>query len=64
MIHSADPRSLSVVIIIFKHDVCPSVCAHFSKSKAKTIFTTGQTVGQAEWIIDDTCLVLYIFKLD
>ena len=25
------------------------------------MLTTGQTVGLAEWIIDDTCLVLYIF---
>ena len=23
--------------------------------------TTGETVGLAEWIIDDTCLVLFLF---
>ena len=25
------------------------------------MFATGETVGLAEWIIDDTCLVYYIF---
>ena len=25
------------------------------------MFTTGETVGLAEWIIDDTCLVAFIF---
>ena len=25
------------------------------------MFTTGETVGPAEWIIDDTCLVCYLF---
>ena len=28
-----------------------------NKFKAKTMFNTGETVGLAEWIIDDTCLV-------
>ena len=27
------------------------------QNKAKTMFATGETVGLAEWIIDDTCLV-------
>ena len=27
------------------------------------MFTTGETVGLAEWIIDDTCLVLIDFEL-
>ena len=44
---------------------CPSVRPHFSKSsetkKVKTMFAAGETVGLAEWIIDDTCLVpLYV----
>ena len=25
------------------------------------MFTSGETVGLEEWIIDDTCFVLYIF---
>ena len=43
---------------------CPSVRPHFSnlekqtkKFLEKTMFTTGVTMGLAEWIIDDTCLV-------
>ena len=43
-----------------------SVCPHFSKSgitnKVKTMFATGETVGLAEWIIDDPCLVFYFFS--
>ena len=26
------------------------------------MFPTGETVGLAEWIIDDTCLVHFIFE--
>ena len=26
------------------------------------MFTTGETVGLAEWIIDDTCLVIITFN--
>ena len=51
LIHSADPQSRPVVIIIFSH-VRPSV-------PTKTMFTTGETVGMAEWIIDDICLFLF-----
>ena len=44
--------------------VCPSVRPHFSKSsktkQQKTMFATGETVGLAERIIGDTCLVLII----
>ena len=29
-----------------------------NKFQSKTMFTTGETVGLAEWIIDDTCVVL------
>ena len=25
------------------------------------MFTTGETLGLAEWLIDDTCLVFFIF---
>ena len=34
-----------------------------NKFQAKTMFTTGENVGLAEWIIDDTCLVLWVFLL-
>ena len=57
-----------VAIIVFAHVVCSYVRPHFSKQnkfKAKTMFATGKTVGLAEWIIDDTCLVVVVFnKLD
>ena len=29
------------------------------QNKVKTILAAGETVGQAEWIIDDTCLVIH-----
>ena len=60
LIHVADPQSRPVVIIVFTHVVRP----HFSiqnKFQAKTIFATGETVGLAEWIIDDPCLVFFAF---
>ena len=63
LIHEAGPPSRPVMIIVFAHVrsfVRPSVLPHFSKPnkfQAKTMFTTGETVGLAEWIIDDTCLV-------
>ena len=66
MIHSADPHLRLVGIIVFALvlSVCPSV-PNFqnlaNQNKAKTMFATGETVGMAEWIIDDTCLVLYVF---
>ena len=28
------------------------------------MFTTGETVGLAEWIIDDTCLILFLSILN
>ena len=37
---------------------CPFVrLSPQNKFQAKTMFTTGETVGMAEWIIDDTRLV-------
>ena len=39
---------------------CPSVPTFQNlakRNKAKTMFATGETVGLAEWIIDDICLV-------
>ena len=45
---------------------CPSVRPSplFNSSKTKqqkTMIATGETVDLAEWIIDDTCLVIYWF---
>ena len=54
------PTALPVVIIVFVHVVCPYFRPQFSKQnkfQEKTMFATGETVGLAEWIIDDTCLV-------
>ena len=61
LIHEANTQSRPVVIIVFAHVVRSSVRPHFSKKKfqAETMFA----VGLAEWIIDDTCLVLIILKL-
>ena len=42
---------------------CPSVRPHFSKQnkfQAKTMFATSETVGLAEWVIDNTWFVFYI----
>ena len=60
-----DPRGRPTVTDGSDHcfrTFCPSVRPQFSKKPnkfpAKTMFATGETVGLAEWIIDDTCLVL------
>ena len=58
LIHSANPQSRPVVIISFAHVVRPSPLFKSSKTKQqKTMVATGETVGLAEWIIDDTSLV-------
>ena len=62
LIRSANPQSRPVGIIAFAHVVRPSPLFKSSKTKQqKTMVTTGVTVSLAKWIIDDTCLVLYIF---
>ena len=42
--------------------VCPSPLFKIKQNKfqAKTMFTTGETVGLAEWIIDDPCLLFCV----
>ena len=62
LIHSAAPQSRPVVIIVFTHVVRTQVptfqnLAKRYKFQVKTMFITGEIVGLAEWIIDDTCLV-------
>ena len=69
LIHSADPQSRPVVIIVFVLVVCPSLRPHFLKSsKIKQIssennvhYSPGETVGLAKWIIDENCLVPICF---
>ena len=61
LIHSANPQSRPVGIIVFAHVVRPSPLFKSRKTKQqKTIFATGVTMGLAEWIIDDTCLVVQL----
>ena len=59
LIHEADPQSHCFL-------TCrpSSVRPHFSKQnifQTKTMVATSETVGLAEWIIDDTCLVIKIY---
>ena len=63
LIHEANPQSRPVGIIIFTHIVrsyvrSSSPLLKQNKCQAKAIFDTGETVGLAEWIIDDTCVLL------
>ena len=67
LIHLANPKSRPVGIIVFAHVVRPSVRPSplFKSRKTKqqkTMLATVVTMGFAEWIIDDTCLVLCILK--
>ena len=66
LIHSANTKSRQVGIIVFAHVVLPSLRPSplFKSRKTKqqkTMFATGVTMGLAEWIIDDTCLVFFAF---
>ena len=46
----------------FRTSVRPSPLFKSSKTKQqKTMSATGVTMGLAEWLIDDTCLVLFKF---
>ena len=66
LIHSADPQSRPVGIIVFAHVVSTSVSTFQNlakQNKAKTKVTTSETVGLAVWIIDDTCLVIICFDI-
>ena len=67
LIHSANPQSRLIVISIFAHAVRLYVRLSITfqnlakQNKFKTMFATGETVGLAEWIIDDTCLVHFSY---
>ena len=65
LIHSADPQSRPVGIIVFAHVVRTSVPTFQNlakQNKTKTMSAIGQTVGLVEWIIDDACLVFTTSK--
>ena len=58
LIHSANPQSRPVEIIVFTHVVRLSLFfKKLAKQKKFQVIATGKTVGLAEWIIDDICLV-------
>ena len=66
---SFDPLGQPTVMAGRDHCFCtcrpfvrPSVRSHFSKQnkfQAKTMVSTGETVGLAEWIIDDSCFYYF-----
>ena len=61
LIHSANPKSRPEGIV-FAYVVRLSVRPHFTNlEKQNTMFATGVTMGLAEWIIDDTYLVTFVF---
>ena len=67
--HHIDPRGRPLIkadsdhcfgsLFWHKSSVRPSPLFKFKQNKfqAETMFATGETMGLAEWIIDDTCLV-------
>ena len=62
-IHSANLQSRPVGIIVFTHVIRPSPLFKPRKTKQqKTMFATDLTMGLAEWIIDDTCLVSLLLE--
>ena len=70
LIQLAKLQSWPVEITIFTHVrlsvrlYVPTFQNLARQNKAKTMFDTGETVGLAVWIIDDTCLVIdYVFHL-
>ena len=62
LIHSANP----VVITIFTNVVRPSLTFQIRAKQnhfhVRTVIATGRTLALAEWIMDDTCLILSFFK--
>ena len=59
LIHSANP----VLITVFAHVVRPSALFKAKQSNRKQWVAIGETVGLAEWIIDDTWLVSSFFRI-
>ena len=60
-INEAEPQSRPVVLTVFTHIVHPSTLfkTNIVYSEKNVHYTTGETVGLAEWIIDYICLVSY-----
>ena len=59
LIHSANPKSLPVGIIVLAHVVRTSPLFKSRKTKQQCRYWRDYGSGRvAEWIIDDTCLVL------
>ena len=60
------PQSRPVMITIFTHDVRPSplfkIAQKKNKFQARIVIATGGIVGLAEWIIDDSLLVLIQYQ--
>ena len=63
LIHSANPQSRPVAIIVSGHVSTFQNIAKQNKLQMKIIIATGGTVGPAEGIIDDTCLVILFILL-
>ena len=67
LIHSACPQSRGVVVIVFAHVAVHRTVPNFqnlpkqNRFQEKTMFTTGETVGMAERIIDDTWIQKFFF---
>ena len=45
------------------HTECPSVLPYIPKLQNQATITAGRDCGLAEWIIDDSCLVMYCLVL-
>ena len=56
-----DPQSRPAVIIVFT-EVAGRPSVKTKQILSETMFATGETVGLAEWINDDTCLVSFDLK--
>ena len=64
LIHEADPQSRPVMIIVIAHvrpSVYPSPLFKTKQISSESNDATGETVGLAEWIMDNTCLVRLMF---
>ena len=61
VIFSFDPLGQSKVVAGRDNCFCTLFKIQKNKTTRKTMFAIGETVGLAEWIIDDTCLVIFPF---
>ena len=62
LIHEADPQSRQLSVRTYVPTF--QILAKQNKFQAKTMFTSARLCGLAEWIIEDTCLVVrLVWKL-